>query len=95
MTLMEIDFSKVVTTGTWLYDGTVVCRVVILEEETWPGSGDREDAPDAEDKAVRCVSVWYESPGGEFHAGGGYYHTVEEAKRAVEKTLSGPVEWKT
>ena len=97
---MEIDFSKVVAIGTRLYDGTVPCRVIIQTEEIWPAfynSEDDPDGPSVDDKVMPCVSVWYESPTGglSVNAGGGYYRTVEEARNAVEKVLSGPVEWKT
>jgi len=92
---MEIDQSRIVATGVWLYDGTVPCRVVIQSEDIWPAFYDPEDDPNVDDKEISCVSVWYENPAGghTFNAGGGYYHTVEEAKAGVEKTVVGEVKW--
>jgi hypothetical protein len=76
---MEIDPARIIATGTWLYDGTLPCKVIIQREDVWPAFDDPEDDPEAEDKVMPCVSVWYESPGGgnPFSAGRGYYHTVE------------------
>jgi len=92
---MELDPARVVATGTWLYDGTVPCRVFVQREEVWPAFDDPDDDPNAEDKVMPCVSVWYENPGGGCTAGGGYFHTVEDAKNAVAKIISGKVEWQT
>jgi hypothetical protein len=94
---MEIDESRIVARGIWLYDGTVPCQIIIQKEDVWPAFYDPQDDPDADDKVMPCVSVWYENPGGgyTFEAGGGYYHTVEEAKAAVEKVVPGPVQWQT
>lgn len=92
---MEIDESRIVATGTWLYDNTVPCRVIIQKEDVWPSFFDPEDDPNVDDMVTPCVSVWYENPGGghTFNAGGGYYHTVEEAKAAVTEKLSGTIKW--
>ncbi|MEM8489069.1 MAG: hypothetical protein AAF564_26215 [Bacteroidota bacterium] len=79
-----------------MYDGTVPCEIVIQKEDVWPAFDDPEDDPEAEDKIMPCVSVWFESPGGghTFNAGGGYYRDVDKAKAGVEKICSGPVKWK-
>jgi hypothetical protein len=92
----ELDPAKVVATGPWLYDGTVPCRVFIQREEVWPAFYDPEDDPNAEDKIMPCVSVWYESPCGgcTFAAGGGYYHTVAEGKTALAQVVRAGIEWK-
>jgi hypothetical protein len=92
---MQPDPERIMASGTWLYDGTVPCRIVTQKEDLWPAFDDPEDDPNAEDKVMPCVSVWFQSPGGEFQfsAGGGYYHTVEEAMAAVEKILPNPVRW--
>jgi len=94
---MQPDLSRLIATGTWLYDGSVPCRVFILREDVWPAFFDPQDDPDVEDKVMPCVSVWFESPGGiyTFEAGGGYYHTAEEAKVAVESKLPNKIVWTT
>lgn len=91
------SIDNVVATGDWLYDGIVPCKVLIVREDAWPGSGDYEDSPDlAEDRKGTCFSVLFESPGRtmELKAGGGYYATIEEAIAAIEAKLSSPVKWK-
>lgn len=93
---MDIDPGRIAATGVWMYDGHIPCQIVIQNEEVWPAFDDPEDNPLGEDKVMPCVSIWYQNPGGgyTFKAGGGYCHDVEEAKREVESTLAGPVEWK-
>ena len=92
---MEIDPSRIIARGSWLYDGSVPCRIIVQREEVWPEFFDPEDDPNVGDKVMPCVSIWYENPGGghTFKAGGGYCHTVEEAKARVEQTLRSRVEW--
>ena len=94
---MQPDSSRVVATGTWLYDGSVPCKVIIQREDVWPAFYDPEDDPNVDDKVMPCVSVWFENAGGGYttDAGGGYYHTVDEAKTAVEMTLPSKVVWET
>lgn len=93
---MTIDETKIVAIGEWLYDGIVPCRIVIIKEDMWPGSGDSEDPPEiADDRYVPCVSVWFESPPtkGMYNAGGGYYLAVDEAIRAVTNLIGGEISW--
>jgi hypothetical protein len=94
---MQPDPSRLLASGTWLYDGSVPCKVIIQREDVWPAFFDPEDDPNVEDKVMPCVSVWYQNPGGNytFNAGGGYYETVDEAKIAVEKILPSGVVWIT
>ena len=95
---MKPEPSRSVATGIWLYDGRVPCKVIIQREEIWPDFFDQEDDSNTENKEIPCVSVWYGAPcngGYTFNAGGGYYHTVEEAKVAIEKILPSHVEWRT
>lgn len=97
-TKMKIEENKIVAKGKWKYGGITPCLVIIQEETTWPGSGDYEDPPEiAENREVRCFSVWYENPSnkGSFNAGGGYFLTLEEAIRETTKKLQGPVNWDT
>ena len=91
---MDIDETRIVASGTWLYDGSVPSRIIIQQEDVWPAFFDPEDDPNMEDKIISCVSVWYEAVGSHtFNSQGGYYHTVQEAKAYVEKMLHGPVNW--
>jgi hypothetical protein len=93
---MEIDESRIVARGTWKYDGTVECQIIILAEDVWPAFFDPDDDPNVDDEVMPCVSVWYENPGGghTFDAGGGYYHNVEEAKAEIERVINSRVTWK-
>jgi hypothetical protein len=61
---MEHAPKQIITTGVWMYDGYIRCKIVILKEDVWPAFYDPEDDPNAEDKIMPCVSVWYENPGG-------------------------------
>ena len=92
---MEPDPARTLAVGTWLYDGSVRCEILLQAESFWPALEDPEDNPEATDRDEPCVSVWYGNPAGDhaFSAGGGYYHDIEEAKAAVEATVTGPVEW--
>lgn len=92
---MEVDPSRIVASGRWLYAGSVPCKIIIQREDVWPDFSDPEDDLRSGDKVMPCVSVWYESPGGGFGftAGGGFFETVEEAKRAVEQRIAGGVRW--
>jgi len=78
-----------------MYDGAVPCEVIILKEDIWPAFYDLEDDPEAEDKIMQCVSVWYQDSTGSYHetAAGGYFHDVEEAKAAAEKAIAEPITW--
>jgi hypothetical protein len=94
---MKIDEARIVAEGEWMYDAAIPCRIVILSEAFFPGSGDYGDPPEiAEDREVPCFSVWFSnlSCKDEFNAGGGYYLTLSEAIRAVEAKVKGPVTWK-
>jgi hypothetical protein len=85
-----------VAEGTWLYDGNVRCRIVIVYRAVRYGTGDAEDPPGiAADSAVDTYEPWYELPGepGRFGAGGGQYSTLLEAQAAVEALCGRSVEW--
>lgn len=93
---MKIDESKIVARGEWKYGGITPCLILIKEETALPGSGDYEDPLEiAEDREVQCFSVWYEntSSKGSFNSGGGYFLTLEEAKRETTNKIEGPINW--
>ena len=79
-----------------MYDGKVECQIIIQAEDVWPSFFDPEDDPNADDKVMQCVSVWYENPGGghTFKAGGGYFHNVKDAKNEIERVINSPITWK-
>ena len=81
---MEIDPARILASGTWLYDGTVPCRVYVQREAVWPAFFDPEDDPMAEDKELPCVSVWFESPGGGHSFDAGW--TSADARIAARRT---------
>ncbi len=82
---------RVVKRGSFLYDGPVRCRVVIIQTDFRPGSGDFEDPE--EDAYGEFYEVRYSSPGSEdFCAGGGWHDSLAEAVQAVE-SLARDVRW--
>jgi hypothetical protein len=92
---MNFDESKICATGTWLYDGSIICKVIIVEESIWPAFYDPADDPMAEDQEIPCVSVWYTNPRGSISElpDGGYFHTLEKAKFEVQKKLKVDINW--
>jgi hypothetical protein len=95
---MIIDETRIAKTGEWLYDGTTPCKIIIIHEDMFPGTGDHEDPPEiADDQDVPCVSIWYENLAkrGDYNAGGGYARTIEDAVKAVERTIRSKVVWKS
>jgi hypothetical protein len=86
---------EIVRAGTFLYDGTVVCDVQIVQAPFRPGSGDDEDLPDhRDDQPGPWFHIRYGSTTqrGHFGAGGGYHRTVAEAEAEVHRQV-GAVEW--
>lgn len=78
---------EVVKTGTFLYDGTVLCDVRIVRSVLCPGSGDWEDPPElADDQYGEFFYVQYGSTTarGVFNAQGGGGTTVQEAITVAE-----------
>jgi hypothetical protein len=81
--------------GTFLYDGSVVCDVRVVQTEVCFGSGDSEDPPEvAEDRPGPCFYVEYGSTTkrGEYRAGSGGYGALEEAVAEAEKQV-GKIDW--
>jgi hypothetical protein len=81
--------------GTFLYDGTVVCDVRVVQTEVCYGSGDYEDTPEvAEDRPGTCFYIEYGSTTqrGEYGGGGGGYRALNEAMDEAEKQV-GRIEW--
>lgn len=86
----------IVASGTWLYDNSVPCRVLIVKEDFMPGTGDYEDPPERrDDRHVECVSMWSEAAGspGVFCAGQGWFLTLEEAKEAGRRLFGTTLKW--
>lgn len=78
---------KVVKTGNFLYDDTVLCDVRIVYSTFCPGSGDWEDPPElAEDRDGEFFGVQWGSTTarGVFKACSGGGATIEEAIAAAE-----------
>lgn len=87
MNLNKTDL--VVKTGTFLYDGTILCDLRIVRSEIIPGSGDYEDLPEvAEDQHGECYRVQYGSTTvkGHFNAASEVGITIDEAIATAEAT---------
>jgi hypothetical protein len=90
------DGETIVKTGTYLYDGTVVCDVRIVYSPIRYGSGDDHiDYP--ENVADRECDTYYLEYGGTrergvFFSGGGGFDTVEDAMKRAAETVQG-LEW--
>ena len=68
--------------GTFLYDGIVVCDVLIVHSPIRYGSGDHEDPPEIYNDLERdTFYIYYGSTTerGRYNAGGGGYPSLEEA----------------
>jgi len=89
------DDAPVVKRGTWLYDGTVLCEVRIVQHHLLYGSGDYEDPPEiADDREVTCYYVLFHTPVGEPPwVGGGAGLSVEEAMSLAERKLGQGLKW--
>ncbi len=89
---MELDNSRIVASGTWIYDGVSPCRVFIQQEDVWPAFFDPEDQN--VEKIMPCVSVWFQTPlGGFTFKPDRYFQNVDEAKEAIEKILPSVIKW--
>ena len=78
---------KVVKTGTFLYDDTVLCDIRIVYSTICHGSGDWEDPPElAEDQHGEFFGVQWGSSTvrGVFNAGSGGGTSIQEAITAAE-----------
>lgn len=78
---------KVVKTGTFLYDDTVLCDVRIVYSSFSPGSGDWEDPPELADDQLGdffCVQWGSTTARGVFNGGSGGGNTIHEAISAAE-----------
>ena len=89
---------RVVRSGTFLYDGTVLCDIRIVCSSVRPGSGDWEDPPElANDQFGEFFIVQYGSTTarGVFNACSGGGITIEEATTAAESMpgTGAPIVW--
>jgi hypothetical protein len=78
---------RVVQSGTFLYDGQVVCDLRIVLRPVRRGTGDHEDPPElSEDANQDTFYVEYGSTTsrGVFNAGGGGFATLDAAVAHVE-----------
>lgn len=82
------SIQNIVKTGTFLYDGSAVCDVCIVQSPVRFGTGDNEDSPDVRDDAgIDTYYVFFGSPTerGRYNAGGGGYSSLAEAIANVEQ----------
>jgi hypothetical protein len=90
------EMGEIVLEGTWLYAGTIACRIAIVRRGTWFGTGDHEDPPEvAEDRDVETFEILYTAAGDptRFSAGGGQCRTLKEAREAAEAACGTTVRW--
>jgi hypothetical protein len=80
----------VVKTGTWLYDGQVVCDVRIVYSPIRFGSGDPVDPPE-DDEERPSYYVEYGGPQQRhaFVGGGGCFDSLEDAVRGASERVPG------
>jgi hypothetical protein len=81
--------------GSFLYDGTVRCRVEIVQTDFLPGSGDYEDPPEIRDDVHGIFyEIHYRSarttkePSSIVHG----FKTVKDAVNHVESAVKG-IQW--
>jgi hypothetical protein len=78
---------NLVKAGTFLYDDSVLCDVVIVFSPIHYGTGDYEEPPEVCDDIEKpTYYVWFGSTTqrGLFNAGGGGWPTLDEAIASVE-----------
>ncbi|GAB4060868.1 hypothetical protein [Uliginosibacterium sediminicola] len=92
-----LDRFPIAREGVWLYDQSVpVCIRVVASPETW-GTGDFEDEESvAENQAIPCFFIVYESAGspGNFNNVIPNIETLESAYQMAESKFPG-IEWRT
>jgi len=89
---------EIVKAGTFLYDGEVLCDVVIVRDPILYGSGDEEDPPEvAEDRERETFYIRYGSntTRGQFNAGRPARFTLAEAMKAAEEApgIGSTIRW--
>ena len=89
------DQFPTVRSGTWLYDGTVPCRIRIVRSPVFHGSGDEDDPPELrEDREVESFYVLFSPPSG---PGGdmayGPFLTLAAAASHGESLVGDTVRW--
>ena len=89
---------NIVKSGTFLYDGSVLCDVCIAFSPVRFGTGDYADSPDVSgDAEIETYYVFFGSTAerGRYNAGGGGYLSLAEAIANVEQRHGfGPsVKW--
>lgn len=94
MKIAEIPEKDIVKSGTYLYGGSVLKRVIIVRSDYLYGTGDHEDEPEiSEDLEVEAYYVWFESlvEDGHFNvSSGGYVNLVDATKGAESSPGVGP-----
>jgi hypothetical protein len=90
---------NIVKSGTFLYDGSVLCDVCITFSPVRFGTGDYEDSPHVRDDAQ--IDTYYVHFGstterGRYHSGGGGYPSLPEAIANVEQRpdFGASVKWR-
>ena len=82
---------NVVKSGTWIYDGSVLCTVKIIRAQILPGSGDYEDPPEErDDRDAEHYRPVYCGPNGD-ESLGGYFFSLQDCVASVESLIA--VEW--
>lgn len=89
---------EIVKAGTFLYDGDVICDIVIVRSPIFYGSGDEEDPPEyAHDRERETFYIWYGSTTarGQFNAAGAACFSLTEAMKAAEEAsgIGRTVRW--
>ncbi len=89
---------EIVKAGTFLYDGEVLCDVVIVRGPILYGSGDEEDPPEyADDREQETFYIWFGSTTarGQFNAAGPARFTLAEAMKAAEEApgIGSTIRW--
>ena len=89
------DRGELVAGGTWLYAGSVQCRLAIVRRGFWYGTGDHEDPPElANDRSMETFEVLYELPNDSNQfSGGGQHLTLEDARAEVIARCGDSVTW--
>ncbi|WP_297429973.1 hypothetical protein [Clostridium sp.] len=87
---------EVVARGTWVYGGSVVCKLRIVKSDMMYGSGDYEDESELrDDKKVECYHIEYESMNekGVFNSRSTGFLTLSEAMKNAEEVTNPQISW--
>lgn len=86
----------IIKRGSWLYDGSVWSRLILVRADAFVGSGDEADAPEiCNERKVKTFRVWFESPpgSGDFPTASRQYLSEQEAMEDLNKVLPSPPQW--